>query len=60
MLVAPLKVEVSGPLEVLPGFQNRDVAAPRIEPDVHDIRFLAEVLAPAFGTDIQVAKELLR
>ena len=58
MLVAALEVEVCGPAEVLPVVEDGGVARAGVEPHVHDVGVLAQVLASALRAHREVADEL--
>ena len=57
VLVAALEVEVRGRTQLRPLFEHRRVAGARVEPDIEDVRLLAE-LAPAAGAGDALGDEI--
>ena len=58
VLVAALEVEVGGPAEVLPVVEDGGVARTGVEPYVHDVGVLAQMLAFALRAYSEVADKL--
>ena len=49
VLVSPLDVQVGRPGKVRPATQSREMAAPRVKPDVEDVELLAKLFPAALG-----------
>ena len=59
MLIAAFQIHICRPCQFGPGFADCCMGRTAVEPDIHDIRFFAEMSAAAFGAFGALRQDLL-
>ena len=59
MLIAAFQIHICRPCQFGPGFADCCMGRTAVEPDIHDIRFFAEMSASAFGAFGALRQDLL-